>query len=166
MKKIFSYIAFFAAIILLISAYSERVMKAESGFTAPEIEMLANDSVEISLSQLRGKYVLVNFWDSENAVSRIAAGEYDRYLRSKTYTKPFTVLSVNTDTDPKFFKEVVKKDNLDIATQFHITDAKMKNLAADYRLNRGFSSYLINPQGKIISVNPTISCLQTYLTGK
>lgn len=166
MKKIFSYVAFFAAIILLISAYSERVMTADAGFAAPEIEILANDSVEISLSQLRGKYVLVNFWDSENAVSRIAAGEYDRYLRAKTYTKPFTLLSVNTDTDPKFFKEVVRKDNLDITTQFHITDAKMKNLAADYRLNRGFASYLINPQGKIISVNPTISCLQTYLTGK
>ncbi|MDE7146875.1 MAG: peroxiredoxin family protein, partial [Duncaniella sp.] len=87
MKKIFSYIAFFAVIVLLISAYSERVMKAEKGYTAPEIEMLVNDSVEVSLSQLRGKYVLVNFWDSENAVSRIAAGEYDRYFRNKTYTK-------------------------------------------------------------------------------
>lgn len=166
MKKILSYIAFFAAIVLLISAYSERVIKAETGFIAPEIELLANDSVEVSLSQLRGKYVLVNFWDSENAVSRIAAGEYDRYFRGKTYNKPFTILSVNTDADPGFFKEVVRKDNLVSSTQFHITDAKMKNLAADYRLNHGFSSYLINPQGKIISVNPTIRCLQTYLTGK
>lgn len=165
MKKIFSYIAFFAAIVLLISAYSERVMKAEKGYTAPEIEMLVNDSVEVSLSQLRGKYVLVNFWDSENAVSRIAAGEYDRYFRNKTYTEPFTILSVNTDSDPKFFKEVVKKDNLEASTQFHITDAKMKNLEADYRLNHRFASYLINPQGKIIAVNPSISCLQTYLTG-
>ena len=86
-------------------------MKAEKGYTAPEIEMLVNDSVEVSLSQLRGKYVLVNFRDSENAVSRIAAGEYDRYFRNKTYTEPFTILSVNTDSDPKFFKEVVKKDN-------------------------------------------------------
>ncbi|WP_305333989.1 TlpA family protein disulfide reductase, partial [Duncaniella muris] len=141
------------------------VMKAEKGYTAPEIEMLVNDSVEVSLSQLRGKYVLVNFWDSENAVSRIAAGEYDRYFRNKTYTEPFTILSVNTDSDPKFFKEVVKKDNLEASTQFHITDAKMKNLEADYRLNHGFASYLINPQGKIIAVNPSISCLQTYLTG-
>ena len=34
MKKILSYIAFFAAIVLLISAYSERVVKAETGFAA------------------------------------------------------------------------------------------------------------------------------------
>lgn len=61
MKKTLSYIAFFAALILLVSAYSERVIKAEEGYTAPEIEMLANDSVNVSLQNLRGKYVLVNF---------------------------------------------------------------------------------------------------------
>lgn len=166
MKKNLIYIACLTAIVALISAYSERVMKADKGYTAPEIELLANDSVEISLSQLRGRYVLVNFWDSENAVSRIAAGEYDRYLRSGDYQKPFTLLSVNTDVDPKFFKELVRKDNLETSTQFHITDAKMKNLAADYRLNRGFASYLIDPQGKIITVNPTIDKLRTFLTTK
>ncbi len=163
MKKAFSYIAFFAALVLLISAYSERVVKADKGYTAPEIEMLRNDSVEVSLSQLRGRFVLVNFWDSENAISRIAAGEYDRFFRGKSYKKPFELLSVNTDTDPQFFKEVVKKDNLSTDTQFHITDAKMKNLEADYRLNHGFASYLINPMGKIVAINPSIESLQTYL---
>lgn len=166
MKKALSYMAFFVALGLLISAYSNRVVKAEKGYTAPEIEMVSNDSVEVSLSQLRGKYVLVNFWDSENAVSRIAAGEYDRYMRSGSIRKPFALLSVNTDADPKFFREVVRKDKLESSTQFHITDAKLKNLEADYRLNHGFSSYLINPQGKIIAVNPTIKALGKYLSGR
>ena len=61
MKKAISYILFFIAAVLLISAYSERVIKAEEGYSAPEIEMLANDSVNVSLDNLKGHYVLVNF---------------------------------------------------------------------------------------------------------
>ncbi len=163
MKKTLSYIAFFAALILLVSAYSERVIKAEEGYTAPEIEMLANDSVNVSLQNLRGKYVLVNFWDSSNAVSRIAAGEYDRFLHANP-AHSFSLLSVNTDENPELFREVVKKDRLDPATQFHISGAKAKNLSANYRLDKGFSSYLINPQGKIVAVNPSVTTLEKYLS--
>ncbi len=163
MKKTLSYVAFFSVIVMLISAYTERVIKAEKGYTAPEIEMLANDSVNVSLEKLRGKYVLVNFWDSSNAVSRIAAGEYDRFLHANP-SRSFSLLSVNTDENPELFKEVVKKDNLDASTQFHISDAKAKNLKSDYRLDCGFSSYLIDPQGKIVAVNPSVGTLAKYLS--
>lgn len=163
MKKTLSYIAFFAAVVLLISAYSERVVKAEKGYTAPEIEMLANDSVNVSLHNLRGNYVLVNFWDSSNAVSRIAAGEYDRFLHANP-PHSFSLLSVNTDENPEIFREVVKKDNLDPLTQFHISQTKAKNLSSNYRLDKGFSSYLIDPQGKIVAVNPSVTTLEKYLS--
>lgn len=164
MKKTLSYIAFFGALILLISAYSERVIKAEKGYTAPEIEMLSNDSTHISLDNLRGKYVLVNFWDSNSAISRIAAGEYDRFLKETPAN--FKLLSINTDNNKKLFREIVKNDNLDSSTQFHIDEVKTHNTKNDYRLEQGFSSYLINPQGKIVAVNPSVSTLEKYLTVK
>lgn len=163
MKKTLSYIAFFGVLIVLIAAYSERVIKAERGYTAPDIEMLANDSTNISLRNLRGKYVLVNFWDSSNAVSRIAAGEYDRFFHVNN-GRPFSLLSVNTDENTELFHEVVKKDKLDKKTQFHISDAKAKNLSSNYRLDSGFSSYLIDPQGKIVAVNPSVGTLEKYLS--
>ncbi|MCM1076766.1 MAG: redoxin domain-containing protein [Bacteroides sp.] len=163
MKKTLSYIAFFAAVIVLVAAYSERVVKADEGYTAPELEMIANDSVNVSLDKLRGKYVLVNFWDSSNAVSRIAAGEYDRFLHTN-HGSPFSLVSVNTDRNPDMFREVVKKDKLDASTQFHISDAKAKNLREDYHLDSGFSSYLIDPQGKIVAVNPSVSTLESFLS--
>ncbi|MDE5649919.1 MAG: peroxiredoxin family protein [Duncaniella sp.] len=165
MKKALSYIAFFGAIILLVSAYSERVIKAEKGYTAPEIEMVSNDSTDISLDKLRGKYVLVNFWDSGSAISRIAAGEYDRFLRNSTDNN-FKLLSINTDENKNLFHEIVKNDNLDTSTQFHIGEVKTKNTKKDYRLEQGFSSYLIDPQGKIVAVNPSVTTLEKYLTGK
>ena len=163
MKKALTYIVFFAALIALIAAYSDRVVKADEGYTAPEIELLANDSVNVSLDKLRGKYVLVNFWDSSNAVSRIAAGEYDRFLHANP-EHDFSLLSVNTDADPDLFREIVKKDTLDNSTQFHISDAKARHLSSNYRLDSGFSSYLIDPQGKIVAVNPSVSTLEKYLS--
>ena len=163
MKKALTYIGLFAVLTILIASYSERVVKADEGYTAPELEMLANDSMNISLDNLRGKYVLVNFWDSSNAVSRIAAGEYDRFLHAN-HGNSFSLLSVNTDKNPDLFREIVQKDNLDTSTQFHITDAKAKNLSENYRLDSGFSSYLIDPQGKIVAVNPSVSVLENYLS--
>ncbi len=165
MKKTMSYIAFFVVMVLLISAYSQRVVKSEKGYTAPEIEALDNDSAHISLNSLRGKYVLVNFWDSNNAVSRIAAGEYDRFSKDLN-DNSFRLFSVNTDENKKLFREIVKKDNLDESTQFHIDEAKAKNLRADYRLEQGFSSYLVDPQGKIVAVNPSVKTLESYLAQK
>ena len=165
MKKAISYILFFIAAVLLISAYSERVIKAEEGYSAPEIEMLANDSVNVSLDNLKGHYVLVNFWDSSNAVSRIAAGEYDRFFHKSSH-RPFGLLSVNTDADPTLFHEVIKKDNLDRTTQFHISDAKAKNMTSNYRLDCGFSSYLIDPQGKIVAINPSVQTLEKFLSSR
>ncbi len=166
MKRAWSYIVFFSTLVLLVSAYSERVIKADEGYTAPEIEMIHNDSVNISLANLRGKYVLVNFWDSSNAISRIATGEYDRFLRRGNTNHPFALLSVNTDSDPNMFHEIIKKDSLEGSTQFHITDIKTKNMKSDYRLDHGFSSYLINPEGKIIAINPSVETLEKYLTGR
>lgn len=164
MKKILSYIAFFGAIVFLVSAYSERVIKAEKGYTAPEIEMVKNDSTDITLDKLRGKYVLVNFWDSGSALSRIAAGEYDKFSRSTANNK-FKLLSINTDDNKKLFHEIVKNDNLDSSTQFHIDEVSTKNTWKEYRLEQGFSSYLIDPQGKIVAVNPSVSTLEKFLTG-
>lgn len=163
MKKALSYIVFFIILTVLVAAYADRVVKADEGYTAPEIEMLANDSVNVSLDKLRGKYVLVNFWDSSNAVSRIAAGEYDRFLHANNGDS-FSLLSINTDENPELFKEIVKKDNLDSSTQFHISDAKARNLSENYRLDSGFSSYLIDPQGKIVAVNPSVTTLEKYLS--
>jgi len=164
MKTALSCIAFLSAVALLISAYSERIIAAKIGqHGTPEIKILANDSVNVSLDNLRGRYVLVNFWDSTNAVSRIAAGEYDRFLHRNTH-RPFELVSVNTDADRTLFHEIIKKDDLDSSTQFHISDSRSKRTAARYRVDDGFSSYLLDPQGKIVAINPTIETLERFLS--
>jgi len=164
-KQPIIYISFIGVIIYMISAYSERVTKMSRDHSAPVIEKVRNDSADISLDNLKGNYVLVNFWDSGSAISRIAAGEYDKFSRNTPDNK-FKLLSINTDDNKKLFREIVKNDNLDSSTQFHIEEVKTKNALANYRLKHGYSSYLINPQGKIVAVNPSVPTLEKYLSGR
>lgn len=81
MKKSMSIIAIFAVFLLSVSARTERVVQAAEGFTAPQFE-INSDSSSISLADLKGRYVLLNFWDSTDAVSRIATADYDAFARN------------------------------------------------------------------------------------
>lgn len=128
----------------------------------PRLLEAANSSTQLSTSDLKGKYVLVNFWDSHNAVSRIAAGEYDRYFRANK-RPDLRLLSVNTDDNRRLFDEIVRRDGLDSLTQFHIADIKARGISPGYHPEGGYSSYLLNPSGKIVAVNPTVQAINTII---
>lgn len=130
----------------------------------PRVVEAANKATSLSASDLRGKYVLVNFWDSHNAVSRIAAGEYDRYFRSHRNAN-LRLLSVNTDENRRLFDEIVRRDGLDSLTQFHIADVKARGISPGYHPEGGYSSYLLNPSGKVIAVNPTVQAVNRIVAG-
>lgn len=163
MKKFLGYLLFSAFALVLILVYCNRVFNADQGMVVPDIEEGINKTTEFNKSNLKGNYNLVNFWDSSNAVSRIATGEYDR-LYQKNKNKPFRLLSVNTDIDPALFDQIVKTDGLDESTQYHIRNVKGKNLRSDCRIETGFSSYLIDPEGKIAAINPSVQTLERILS--
>ena len=59
-------VALFAVLLVSMSAHTERVYEAADGFKAPDIT-IENSHSSVSLSDLKGKYVLVSFWASSNA---------------------------------------------------------------------------------------------------
>ncbi|MDE6371572.1 MAG: hypothetical protein K2K92_08805 [Duncaniella sp.] len=96
-------------------------------------------------------------------MSRIAAGEYDRYYKTHPQSG-LKLLSVNTDMNPKLFNEIIRTDGLDSLTQFHIRDIKARGLTPGYHPEGGYSSYLLNPSGKIIAVNPSVQSVQRIVS--
>lgn len=160
MKKTLIYFAYIALTGLVVWAFAGRLFRQTS--STPQIKEISNNHEDLKLKDLAGKYVLVNFWDSHNAVSRIAAGEYDRFFRSHK-NEGMELVSVNTDNDRGLFSELARKDGLDLSRQFHIKDIKGGSIPADYKPRDGFSSYLLNPSGKIIAHNPTVQTLEKYL---
>lgn len=155
MKKTVSIIALFALFIISVSANADRVVQAAEGCIAPAIEINDTTSGATTLADLKGKWTLINFWDSCDPVSRIAASDYDDLAATMTSGSDFTLLSVNLDSNKEIYREVSRRDNLSEGTQINVNLSESPRLAADYYLDRSRNAYLVDPRGVIVAVNPT-----------
>jgi len=138
-----------------ISQYiSQQIVEAKKnplGVVLPDFTQLDTSGNALSLSSLKGKYVLVDFWaswcgpcrqENPNLVSA-----FQRYKN-----KNFTVLGVSLDKAKKPWMDAIKMDNL---TWPQVSDLKgwQNAVAQQFQIYSIPQNFLVDPSGKLIAKN-------------
>lgn len=142
----------FAMVLIFSSSKFTKPADNRVGSPAPALS-IANGDTAISLQKMKGKYVLLTFWSSADAESRISNLTYDKI--AKTYKGSLEYVAVNYDHSPRVYGEIKKIDDLRQSSQFRDNKGSSSSIYTDYRLAQGFNSYLIDRNGTIIAINPT-----------
>ena len=132
------------------------------GDMAPDfkIQTMSAEQSQTELSDLRGKYVLLSFWASYDAQSRMQNASLSNALRSSHNVE---MVSISFDEYQSIFKETVRKDQIVTPTCFVETEGEDSGLFKKYRLNRGFTNYLLDGNGVIIAKNISAADLSAYV---
>lgn len=157
-----SIIAIFVVLITAVSAGSNRDYIVAEGKMAPKIQVDSSDGSPVSLSDYAGRYVLLNFWASTDAPSRIAAIQYNDMAQSMK-NQSLSLVSINFDTNERLFREIVRRDDLDNESQFSVHDSRASHIIRDYGMDGGLQSYLIDPSGRIVAVNPDVNTVKRLI---
>lgn len=158
-------------VVLLISSLTSFVEKDKPtgglnvGDIAPDfkIQSMSAGQPLAELSDMKGKYVLLSFWASYDAHSRMQNASLSNVLRSASRNENVEMVSVSFDEYQSIFKETVRKDQIVTPTCFVETKGEYSGLFKKYRLGRGFTNYLLDDNGVIIAKNISAAELSAYL---
>lgn len=158
-------------VVLLIGSLTSFVEKDKPtgglnvGDIAPDfkIQSMSAGQPLAELSDMKGKYVLLSFWASYDAHSRMQNASLSNVLRSASRNENVEMVSVSFDEYQSVFKETVRKDQIVTPTCFVETKGESSGLFKKYRLGRGFTNYLLDENGVIIAKNISAAELSAYL---
>lgn len=166
------------AIILIVVAFFgyDFFLKPPSfnnGAAAPDFDTELIDGSAFSLSDLKGNYVLLDFWGSWCPPCRKEIPDlkkfYNKYHDQKFKDATnFHMVSIALEKSDKYTKQIISSQNLN--WDYHIIDVSqivlLSSLAQLYNVKDLPTKFLINPDGQIMGTNLSVEEMSQLLDSR
>jgi len=132
------------------------------GDLAPDfkIEKLS-DGHSLELNDLKGQYVLLSFWASYDAQSRMSNVSLSNALSA--VPDAVKMISVSFDDYKSVCDETLRQDQIHSSYSLNVIKEGKSGIFKKYNVNRGFTNYLLDKNGVIIAKNISGKDLSNYL---
>lgn len=156
MKKTMFIIVSFVVMLLTLSASVDKGRYAQLGKEAPAL-VAGRAGSAASLQGLRGKKVILSFWSAGDAESRVMQTKIAALARKAgAKADNVEVMSINFDRSERLMDEIVRIDNLDESSQFHVgSPDEARALRDAFSMHNGLRTFIIDTDGTIEAVDPT-----------
>lgn len=127
------------------AAKEQAEIDAKNGSPAPDFTLTDIKGKPLSLSSLRGKYVVLDFWGSWCGWCIKGIPEMKKYYEK--YAGKFEILGIDCNDTDAAWRAAVKKHEL---PWLHVYNPKSSNVLKDYAVSGFPTKVIVDPNGNIV----------------